>query len=91
MKLLHEFCQLIFGCRHSQKSRVFTIKNRTYQVCFDCGRELDYSWERMRSQPLPAAGRADARWNGAERWNGAGQTEAPAIELPGAPTLILPM
>jgi hypothetical protein len=22
-------------------SRVFTIKNRTYRVCFDCGREFD--------------------------------------------------
>ena len=33
--------KLIFGCRHRHKSRVFTIKRRTYRVCFDCGREFD--------------------------------------------------
>ncbi len=33
--------ELIFGCRHGHQSRVFTIKRRTYRVCFDCGREFD--------------------------------------------------
>ena len=33
--------QLAFGCRHRHMSRVFTIKHRTYRVCFDCGREFD--------------------------------------------------
>jgi hypothetical protein len=33
--------QFLFGCRHRHKSRVFTIKRRTYRVCFDCGREFD--------------------------------------------------
>ena len=33
--------QFIFGCRHRHMSRVFTIKHRTYRVCFDCGREFD--------------------------------------------------
>jgi hypothetical protein len=33
--------QFIFGCRHRHRSRVFTIKHRTYRVCFDCGREFD--------------------------------------------------
>ena len=32
---------LVFRCRHSQMSRVFTIKGRTYQVCFKCGKEFD--------------------------------------------------
>ncbi len=41
MKLLLEVFQFFFGCRHRHKSRVFTIKHRTYQVCFDCGREFD--------------------------------------------------
>jgi hypothetical protein len=41
MKLLLSFFQFIFGCRHRHKSRVFTIKRRTYWVCFDCGREFD--------------------------------------------------
>jgi hypothetical protein len=31
----------MFGCRHRHLSRVFTIKQRTYRVCFDCGREFD--------------------------------------------------
>ncbi len=33
--------QFIFRCRHKHMSRVFTIKDRTYRVCFDCGREFD--------------------------------------------------
>ncbi len=34
--------QLTFGhCHHRHLSRVFTIKHRTYKVCFDCGREFD--------------------------------------------------
>jgi hypothetical protein len=41
MKLLLGLFQLIFGCRHRHLSRVFTIKHRTYRVCFDCGREFD--------------------------------------------------
>jgi hypothetical protein len=41
--------QFGFGCRHGQLSRVFTIKKRSYQVCLQCGREFDYSWEAMRS------------------------------------------
>jgi hypothetical protein len=33
--------QFAFGCHHKQVSRVFTIKRRTYQVCFKCGREFE--------------------------------------------------
>ena len=33
--------QFIIGCRHRHMSRLFTIKHRTYKVCFDCGREFD--------------------------------------------------
>jgi hypothetical protein len=43
--------ETLFGCHHSQLSRVFTIKKRTYRVCFTCGREIEYSWELMHSQP----------------------------------------
>jgi hypothetical protein len=39
----------LFECHHRKLSRVFTINQRTYQVCLDCGRELDYPWERMGS------------------------------------------
>ena len=41
MRLLVGLFQFLFGCRHRHKSRVFTIKRRTYRVCFDCGREFD--------------------------------------------------
>jgi hypothetical protein len=41
MKVLLNAFQFLFGCRHRHLSRVFTIKHRTYKVCFDCGREFD--------------------------------------------------
>jgi hypothetical protein len=41
MKLLLWIFQVLFGCQHRHMSRVFTIKRRTYKVCFDCGREFD--------------------------------------------------
>ncbi len=41
MKPLSWILQFVFGCRHRHVSRVFTIKHRTYRVCFDCGREFD--------------------------------------------------
>ncbi len=49
MNALHRVVQFVFECHHRELSRVFTIKNRTYQVCFECGREIDYSWELMHS------------------------------------------
>jgi hypothetical protein len=33
--------RFVFGCHHRHLSRVFTIKQRTYRVCFDCGSEFD--------------------------------------------------
>ena len=41
MKPLLWVFQFVFGCRHRHLSRVFTIKQRTYRVCFECGREFD--------------------------------------------------
>ena len=38
----------LFGCHHSNLSRVFTIRRRTYRVCCDCGAEFDYSIETMK-------------------------------------------
>jgi hypothetical protein len=35
--------EFVFRCRHRELSRVFTIKGRTYQVCFKCGREFECS------------------------------------------------
>lgn len=41
MRVLLDVFQYVFGCRHRHLSRVFTIKRRTYTVCFDCGREFN--------------------------------------------------
>ncbi len=49
MKPLLRIFQFSFGCRHRQRSGVFTIKKRTYQVCLECGQEFEYSWALMRS------------------------------------------
>ena len=54
MKPLSSLLQFIFGCRHRHLSRVFTIKLRTYRVCFDCGREFDVPSVR---EPAPPRGR----------------------------------
>jgi len=49
MKFLQSIFQFAFGCHHNQLSRVFTIKRRTYRVCFECGQEIEYSWTLMHS------------------------------------------
>jgi len=51
MTTLSRTLELLFGCHHRDLSRVFTINKRTYQVCFDCAREIDYSWDRMGLEP----------------------------------------
>jgi hypothetical protein len=53
MKLLVACFQLVLGCRHRHVSRVFTIKQRTYKVCFDCGREFDLSKPQTTPKPKP--------------------------------------
>lgn len=47
MNLLSGMFQFAFGCSHDRLSRVFTIKKRTYKVCYECGHEFDYSWPLM--------------------------------------------
>ncbi len=49
MKPLLWIVQFAFGCHHHQRSGVFTIKKRTYQVCLKCGQEFEYSWALMHS------------------------------------------
>jgi hypothetical protein len=41
MRPLRWILQFALGCRHRHLSRVFTIKHRTYRVCFDCAKEFD--------------------------------------------------
>lgn len=47
MANLTKIGDLLFGCWHTNMSRVFTIDNRSYRVCCDCGAEFDYSLETM--------------------------------------------
>jgi hypothetical protein len=65
MKLLPWICRSAFGCHHSQRSRVFTIKKRTYQVCLECGQEFGYSWALMHSLRRKGADDAHAPLNSA--------------------------
>jgi hypothetical protein len=41
------FLSWLFGCSHSNLSFPITIKKRTYRVCTDCGKEFEFSWEKM--------------------------------------------
>ena len=54
---MHALFSWLFGCHHHNVSRVFTLRKRTYQVCFDCGAELAYSWDRMERIQPPRAPR----------------------------------
>ena len=61
MKPLLSIFRFAFGCRHRQRSGVFTIKKRTYQVCLKCGQEFEYSWALMHSVRSTVAVSPDAR------------------------------
>ena len=67
MKSLLGILQSAFGCHHSRMSRVFTIKNRTYQVCFECGRECEYSLASMHRVRSRVAGIRSATPNTVEQ------------------------
>jgi len=55
---LFEVFQFVFDCRHRHLSRVFTIKGRTYKVCFDCAREFELPDAQA---PLPSGSTANVR------------------------------
>ena len=67
MKPLLWVLQSAFGCHHSQMSRVFTIKKRTYRVCFQCGKEFEYSWALMHPLQSSVAANGCAPMDHAER------------------------
>jgi hypothetical protein len=68
MKPLSSMLQFIFGCRHRHLSRVFTIKLRTYRVCFDCAREFDVPGG---GEPAQPGGKDKARPTNSVRGRGA--------------------
>lgn len=59
MPMLRAALDFLFGCRHSNLSRVFTVRRRTYKVCLDCGAEFDYSMETMSISSCREAGPAE--------------------------------
>jgi hypothetical protein len=48
MRILSTILDFLFGCRHSDLSRIFTIGGRTYRVCCNCGARFSYSLVKMR-------------------------------------------
>ena len=61
MKPLLQMFEFAFGCHHRERTAVFTIKKRTYQVCLNCGQEFEYSWGLMHAVGLSIADIPDAR------------------------------
>jgi hypothetical protein len=47
MKNLVVALDFLFGCRHQNLSRVFTLGGQTYRVCCDCGARFEYSLRKM--------------------------------------------
>jgi len=64
MRYIAAALDFLFGCHHSNLSRVFTIGGRSYRVCCDCGANFKYSLDTMsiqqrdfsRSAPAPCHG-----------------------------------
>lgn len=50
LHFLQSIFEAIFGCRHSNLSRPFTLDGHTYKVCMNCSRQVFYSRDTM--QPL---------------------------------------
>ncbi len=42
------FYEIFFGCSHERLTRPFTLRQRTYKVCLDCGSQIYYSPVTMR-------------------------------------------
>jgi len=53
MDLLISVFESLFGCRHGNLSRPFTIEGQTYKVCMDCSSHVFYSPDTMK--PLRAS------------------------------------
>lgn len=50
MAILIAVLEYLFGCHHTNLSRVFTMGGETYRVCFDCAGKFEYSLETMAIQ-----------------------------------------
>ena len=50
MELIAKAFDFLFGCHHSNLSRVFTLNGHSYRVCCDCGAKFEYSLDTMSIQ-----------------------------------------
>jgi hypothetical protein len=41
--------EVFLGCSHQHLTRPFTLQNETYMVCLDCGKQIYYSAQTMRT------------------------------------------
>jgi hypothetical protein len=60
MEWLARVLDLLFGCRHRNLSRVFTIGGQTYRVCCGCGAKFSYSLANMSTMPRQPSTRITA-------------------------------
>src|SRR5260370_38017862 len=67
MQSLATVFDFLFGCHHSNLSRVFTIRRETYRVCCACGTAFKYSLETM-SIERRLAQPDRARHGGRQQW-----------------------
>jgi len=47
--VLNFLYEVFLGCSHQHLTRPFTLQNETYMVCLDCGKQIYYSAEAMRT------------------------------------------
>lgn len=53
--LLNFACAYLGACSHTgRRSRVFTINDETYFVCWECCQRVPYDWANMRILKKPA-------------------------------------
>jgi hypothetical protein len=61
MRWLAMVFDFLFGCRHCNLSRVFSIAGESYKVCWDCGAKFSYSLANMSIEHGPHAFRFHTR------------------------------
>jgi len=68
---MNSLLNALFGCSHRRTTFPITparrvgksnVRNATYVVCLDCGKEFDYDWQEMRiGQPVTARAAASTQ------------------------------
>lgn len=48
LRTVSDLMTSVLGCRHERMSRLFTIEDKSYMVCLNCGHQVFYSMDSMR-------------------------------------------